>query len=690
MSKKLLKRLSIASGLFVAVGFLAFWVLFFFPFEGRATEIRDMVPRGVDFFVAKADLAGDFEGESLNFPYVPALEEMGQTRRWIDVKDGDLYRQVDAQLRQLRRAFEGALVDAKVHTANFLDEFLGTEIQVAGYFGNQGFEDATWCAYARISAWAKMGYGWLLENEFSRDLLRQQGITIENDGEFFKITAQGAAYYCVRLYDVLMVGNDREMLSQSFELAQGNFQDVEPLGPSAHYIDGVRRPLQEWKKQTGISVPNVAEFHLQPNKLAPTMPSLRGWGKNIAEDNRNEKILASFINLESWRFLSGTAIFEPRSLSLLTHLVVNENMHTKFQKGLFNDNVQLRSEWMDEFFGMVPQNAVAAAALRLPAGDFINELFEDVLDRDERVVINEQLKKTGKYKNFAQLVAQIDGAVRPRVGVILRPNRRSDKTKQTFDVHNESPFPQWAWVFWTKRDRRGRLMSKPLSDLIRLLNSHRGAFNVTKAYTLKLAGGGSKDVAFEFAIPQIPGTGNIAVCTYGEYFIFGNSGLFIDAMAQALVLPNVPSMREDKDYQEFEEEMSAAVNGVGFVWAENLRKVGEDFKTFSEKLDSFMDNSWARKNRPKAEQATLRRYRQYRSLSQAQKSADWSRISKEIESTLDGMWSKHQKSNRLAGVAELQQFLDLTEVFRTAYVQMVMKSDSLQVRGRVLERGYVR
>jgi len=161
-------------------------------------------------------------------------------------------------------------------------------------------------------------------------------------------------------------------------------------------------------------------------------------------------------------------------------------------------------------------------------------------------------------------------------------------------------------------------------------------------------------------------------------------------MARALVRPNVPSMREDKDYQEFEEEMSAAVNGVGFVWADNLRKVGEDFKTFSEKLDSFMDNSWARKNRPKAEQTTLRRYRQYRSLSQAQKSADWSRISKEIESTLDGMWSKHQKSNRLAGVAELEQFLDLTEVFRTAYVQMVMKSDSLQVRGRVLERGYVR
>lgn len=690
MTKKMLKRLSVASVLSVAVGFLAFWVLFFFPFEGRATEIRDMVPRGVDFFAAKAGLAEDFEGDSMAFPYVPSLDEMGKTRRWENLKDGDFFQQVDAQLRDLRRTFQEAQVDAKVHTINLLDEFLGTEFQVAGYFGNQGFEDATWCAYARISMWAKMAYGWLCENEFSREALRQQGIVVENDGDFFKITAGGTSYFCVRYYDVLMIGNDRGMVSQSFELAQGNLHDAEPLGPSAHYIDGVKRPLQEWKKQTGIDSPNVVEFHLQPKNLVPALPWLRNWGKNIAEENRNEKILASFINLDSWRFLSGTAILEPFSFSLLTHLVVNENMHSKFQKGLFNDNVQLRSEWMDEFFGMVPQTAVAAAALRLPAGDFINELFEDVLDRDERLVVNEQLKKTGKYKNFGQLVAQINGAVRPRVGVVLRPNRRSEKTKQAFDVHNESPFPQWAWVFWIKRDRRGRLVSKPLSELIKLLNTHRGAFNVTKAYTLKLAGGGSSDVAFEFAIPQIPGTGNIAVCTYGEYFIFGNSGPFIESMAQALVLPKVSSMREHEDYLEIEPDISAAVNGVGFVWAENLKKVGEDFQAFADKLDSFMDNSWARQNRPKAEQTTLRRYPSYRTMAQAQRSSDWPKIRKAIEDRLDQMWADHQKSSQLASVAGLSQFLELTEVFRTAYIEMVMKSDSLQVRGRVLEQGYGR
>ena len=690
MSKKMLKRLSISSGLLVAVGFLAFWALFFFPFEGRAAEIRDMVPRGVDFFVAKADLAGDFEGDSLAFPYVPELEEMGRTRRWLDVKDGELFTPVEVQLRELRTVFEGALVDVQIHTVNLLDEFLGTEVQVAGYFGNQGFEDATWCAYARVSGWAKMGYGWVCENEFSRETLRQQGVVIENDGEFFKVTAGGTSYHCVRHFDVLMVANDRKLLSQSFELAQGNLLDAEPLGPSAHYIDGVKRPLQEWQKQTGIDTPNVVEFHLQPKNLVAALPALRSWGKNIAEDDRNQKILASFVNLDSWRFLSGTGIFEPYSLSLLTHLVVNENMHTKFQKGLFNDNVQLRSEWMDEFFGMVPQTAVAAAALRLPAGDFINELFEDVLDRDERLVVNEQLKKTGKYKNFGELVARINSAVRPRVGVVLRPNRRSEKTKAAFDVHNESPFPQWAWVFWIKRDRRGRLMSKPLSELINLLNTHRGAFNVTKAYTLKLAGGGSSDVAFEFAIPQIPGTGNIAVCTYGEYFIFGNSGPFIESMAQALVLPNVASMREHDDYLEIEPEISPAVNGVGFVWAQNLKKVGEDFQAFSEKLDSFMDNSWARQNRPRAEQAVLRRYPRYRTMAAAQRSSDWTKIRDETEKRLDQMWAEHQKNSQLADVAGLSQFQKLNEVFRTAYIEMVMKSDSLQVRGRVLETGYGR
>lgn len=690
MSKKFLKRVSVTSGLIVAVGFLAFWKLFYFPFEGRAFEMRDMVPRGVDFFVAKADLVGDFEGRSLDFPYVPALEDLGQNRRWLDLKDSDFYRDVESQLRELRRVFQESCVDVKLHTVNMLDEFLGTEVILAGYLGNQGFEDATWCAYARVSMWAKMGYGWVLENEFSRDQL--QGVTIVKDGELFKISfranGQPMTLYCVRYADVMLIGNEKKIVAESHELAQGNTMDVEPLGPSAHYKDGVWRPLQTWKKRTEVSQPNVLEFHLQPKKLVALDPDLSEWGKNIAEDNRNEKILASFVNLDSWRFLSGTVIFEPMSLSFLAHLVVNETMHSDFQKELFNENVPPRSKWMDEFFGMVPQTAVAAAALRLSAGAFITELFEDVLDRDERLLINEQLRKTGKYKNFAELIAQINRSVQPRVGVVLRPNRRSQKTIDTFDVHNPSPFPQWAWVFWIKKDVRGRLKSAPLSKLIDLLNTHRGAFNITQAFTLTLAGGGSSDKAFEFAIPQIPGTGNIAVCTYGQYFIFGNSGPFIEQMTRALVDARVPSMRDDKDYLTIEADISPAVNGVGFVWSRNLKKVGEDFKAFNEKLKSFMDQSWARRVRPKAEQAVLRGYPKYRNLSQAQKSSDWTAISKAIDDRLDRMWVDEQKTRKLGDAAGLSQFLGLTDVFRTAYIELVMKSDSLQVQGRVLESGY--
>ena len=44
----------------------------------------------------------------------------------------------------------------------------------------------------------------------------------------------------------------------------------------------------------------------------------------------------------------------------------------------------------------------------------------------------------------------------------------------------------------------------------------------------------------------------------------------------------------------------------------------------------------------------------------------------------------------MAGVGVISQLLDLTKVFRTAYIELVMKSDSLQVQARILETGYDR
>ena len=68
------------------------------------------------------------------------------------------------------------------------------EVQVAGRFGPAGFDDMRWCAYLRISSWVKAAYGWIMQRGFSRDAF--PGVTIVDDGEYYKITARGETYYC--------------------------------------------------------------------------------------------------------------------------------------------------------------------------------------------------------------------------------------------------------------------------------------------------------------------------------------------------------------------------------------------------------------------------------------------------------------------------------------------------------------
>ena len=693
-AKKILKITSIVV---VSLAMLLLFLVAFFlfnPFEGSLPEIRDAVPRSVDFYIHKANLTDDFENPD-NFPYIPALDHIGKTPAWAVVKKGTLYRDLGITnfLREVRDGFKRVRED--VPFLHPVDDLIGDELQVAGYFGPNGFSDARWCAYSRVSFWGKAAYGAIAHNTM-REELRKQGIVIGDDKPFYKIRLPNSRqdYYAVRYLDCVMISNDKVLISDSYELAQGNHQNVEPLGPSAHYLDGVRKPLKRWKDRTEVEKPNVLEMHIQPDRLLAKMPSWRDWPDAKNDDEVNQKILASFINTGSWKFLSGSLIFEPNSLSFLSHLVVNNNKHTKFQNEVFKSDPTSRKEWMDRFFRMVPREACGAAALRLSAGAFIRELVKDALDKDSRAEVNSAIRRTGKYKGLDSLVADLEANLRPRVGVILRPNRRSADSKEKFKVKFESPFPQGAWVFWVRKgNRSGRPLNQPFKDLIHLINQHRTAFAITSAFKLTLAGGGaSADVAYEFAIPDIPGTGSIAICTYGEYFIISTSGPLIHSIVAART-GKVRSRSDDPDFAEFVEEMPSALNGVAFAWADQLTEVLKDFEQFATQDSGFFEPAWARDNIPRAEQTVFRRsWRlRYRTIASIPvDSKDKKAFDKEVDEEMRKLWGEHRVKAMGTDIATLKQARNLVQTFRSAYIQMVLDSTSLQIWGRALTPDYRR
>ena len=690
-AKKILKVTSIAVASFaVLVLFLVAFFLFN-PFEGSLPEMRDVVPRGVDFFAHKGRLSDDFE-DTERFPYAARLTEIGDTDGWRMFKQGRLYQGLG--LTQMLQSIEQefARVRADVPFIHPVDDLIGNEIQVAGYFGPRGWEDARYCLYTRVSwrgkaAHSALAYG-ILRNELSA-----QGIVVTDEGELYKLEIQGMRepFYVARYLDCVMAGNDLELVLASYELAQGNTRDTESLGTSSHYVDGVLTPLRDWQTRINLTDPNRVELFVRPDNLIPKMPSLRNWPDTRDADDINAKILSSFINLESWRFLSGSLIFEPNSLSLLTHLFVNDSKHTPFQKKLFKAEAIPRSEWMDQFFQMVSTQTVGAAALRLSARDFIREMVVDGLDEETREEIKVALRSAGRKGGLESLITELSVNLRPRVGVVLQPNVLTASYRADFKIDHESPFPQWAWVFWVEKDRAGRPRNKAFRDLIGMLRDNRMSFGINSAYKMPLSGAGIEgDVAFEFAIKQVPGTGAIAACTYGEYFIFGNSGPLIRDMVRTLNrTEGTASRSRDADFKEFVTEMPDAVNGVVFVWSDKLKQILQQFRDFAQDFAGEADPAWEQANRQLAENRVFRaKYQQYVTKARIPDSEKQA-FDAEVLEEMDRMW-RASGENVVADAQTLDQLEEFAGVFRSAYLQMSLTKDSLQVWGRALAPGYRR
>ena len=319
---------------------------------------------------------------------------------------------------------------------------------------------------------------------------------------------------------------------------------------------------------------------------------------------------------------------------------------------------------MDQFFNMVPTDACGAAALRLPAGDFIAEIAEDYLSREERQEINDRDQAHGQVQADLEdaLIKTLDTSLQPRVGVILRPNIRSAESVKLFKVHSESPFPQWAWVFWIKKDYKGRMQSKALNELIKMFGEHRATFNIKNAWKLDLSGsGGRSDAAFEFAIPQIPGTGSLAVCTYGDYFIFGNSGPFILRMVRALNGKDTSIVQEKEyDYKEFESDMPPAVNGGGVrLGAQPAHRRQALQGLQREALRAHGRRVGAPEPRPRRGPGFKQaRFRRFGTKAQIQ-GDDRVAFKQAVDEEMDRMWVVFQKRSKIADRKTMEQLPEL-------------------------------
>lgn len=693
--KKLLKTLGIAIG--VLVTFVALFVVAFVfnPLEGSLTDMRDIVPRGVNFFARKERLAADFAA----FPEPKFWAEFAASRGWQELRNGPFVKglQRDGLERALQQAKE-SIEKVKTDSGGFLDplrDAIGREVVIAGYEQDYGqspprpLAEPWWCVYTRVGWRVKAMLGFAGFG-FVQSKLREGGLDLSMDGDLFvvKPPGGGAPLYCKRHLDVVMLANHKSLLEQSQRLIDGN-RDEEPLGKMAAYTDGAVQRLQKWADLNSVFETNAIEYLAEPNAFDAFRRKAAAWPNPAERDSMNERVLASFLNLKGWMQASGAVMFGEQMLAATGQVVLNSKQHTAFQSSFYKAEKQKRQDWLDPFLRMVPENACAAAALRMPAGEFLHAMF-GALEPDARELLNDRMRRSTLQNQalggMEDLIDRIKIALLPRTGFVFRRNqpdnaRDPDTGELMVPVTARSPMPQVAWVFWLREGS-----SKILEDLVLMLRNDYQTFGFRKVWHLKVpfAGGQLPEPVTEFCNPAIPATGEIAMIVFSDFFVVSNSGVLIKDILRTRQ-DGGRSIRTLPQFEEVERELPAELNGLVWLRGPNLVSVLDDYRDFAVADNEAPDQEWMMIARPAAEDTVRKtRFAQYPSKASMPKPVLEGEFEQAVRAYLDEQWRKERTSFTAEDREQMQQVRAFCQLLDVGYVQVELENNYIRYQAKLL------
>jgi hypothetical protein len=693
ISRKLWKRLATAL-LALVVLLLLFIVAFVFnPFEGAVRDVRDLVPREVDFFLRKVDLDRDFvtrDGQihftEEELPKPLFWEDLVTSRAWSELRQGPFLSGLQRDYAGVMREAARGLASFRQNSGGLLDlgsDLIGRELILAGYFEDRSgaaprpLAQPWWCAYTRVSWRVRAGWG-LMQWSMVQDEARKNGVDIQSDGAMLAIKLpSGEQLYAARQLDCLMIANHRPLLGQAERLALGA-EDEEPFGKSAKYTDGIISQLLRWEDAKRAENPSRVEFSLTTNTLDGFRRFAQSWPNAQNKDSMNERVMARFLNLKGWNSASGAVVFEPDELTTMGEVVMNSHMHSAFQSSFYRAEQQTRGEWLDPFLRMVPETSCAAAALRMPVGDFLSAMF-DAMPPDEQQLLDDSLRRCmyqgQQLEGFRDLVNRIQVAFLPRTGFVFRRNVPDPEIK----VVARSPVPQIAWVFWLR----------PGSDLaadavLGMLRKYRRVFSFDPVYQLPIPG--VPDLVSEFCNPQIPGTGEIAAIVFKEFLVLSNSGPLIKDILRTRYDP-AKSIVASNEYQRFHREMPQATNGFVWVSGQNLIPVLDDYRQASDSRNQMPDPVWMQQNRSTAEEVVRRQqFPSFRSISEMPPSVRDGQYEDAVQQWLRDQWSRAATGLSNVDLPAIEQLKSMAALLQAGFLHVELRNNYIRFLGKLVAR----
>jgi hypothetical protein len=213
--KRFLKIVAILALFTVAIAYVAFRALFFDPFGGTRAELDPLIPPNVDVMIRRKALEKDFEV----FPMPRFFSLLRIKDEWDALARTKIYKEIEPKLGIERLYAEAEKIPEQIRPLDLMADLAGREVMVVARWKKDG--SLAFAAYVRGSFRAKFAaeaVKFSVVRKAQGDLI--QGYE-EKDG-VRSLKVNGQTWHLFRVDDVLVAGNDFDLVHQIHDLSEGN------------------------------------------------------------------------------------------------------------------------------------------------------------------------------------------------------------------------------------------------------------------------------------------------------------------------------------------------------------------------------------------------------------------------------------------------------------------------------------
>ncbi|MEO1699693.1 MAG: hypothetical protein AAFU73_20560 [Planctomycetota bacterium] len=539
-SKKRLLRIGCVSLLVLAfVGYFAFSTFLFPPHGGRVKfDLAGLIPRDVDAYVSREDLAAAFA----DFPTLSVWEDLEGNSAVREYLASPGWGELDAEHRITEQIAEVREQIASLPLGiDPLGAIGGEDLALAADFTGPSAEESEWAVYARAGFFGKLGASALRYPGLIG--LESQGLSATKDGAV--VTLSGgqlkAPIHVTRVKDVVVAGTSRRLVDEAPRLEIAGAQ--ESLLLAAPYDDGVLGVTGRNEDRRDI------EVKLDLRKLREAWGLDKPW-PDPASDRFGNAFAARVLPVAAVRQLFGVLDFDQGLKANLSGTFSSELM-TPNQETIYRAKGFSKDE-LEEVANLAPSDSTMFAYMRAPIGTLLR-LVEDSLEPAAQANLNDTLKRVnGLSGGTASLINVLDGALVDRVAFFVRPNDWEDRSID-FEVdpdtgekryigppRDDKPVFGWALVAWASDQGA-------IDDLQAAFGQAGPRIGIQgknpgdKGYFVTTIEGGLR--LQEFWSQLIPGTGHIAMLSYGDKVILSNRYQFVEDVTKNAVGRSRPGDR---------------------------------------------------------------------------------------------------------------------------------------------------